>query len=543
MSTKVQIEGGAFQNEQGVVVALGTLVLQLSQDAQVVSPPSQVNDTPITVNLDSNGNVPASPSVLIWGNDQLVPSGTVYSARVFDATGALVWGPQLWSLSGAGPIDLGTLTPTSSGVSYPNAVLKHPSADQTIDQFNLLPALGNTTQSLGSSSAPWDAVLDDLTIKTRGNLTNSGNYVSGTNEYLSSLLNNININTELGGSPNATIALTGGSATPAGATVTNSIGVGGFANSMCDSMAGTVGNAVGLYGLGRAIGNNAAVWGGNFLAQDTASVTGALLTGAEIDIGVIGSPAQFRALSFFGVGAGTPPVYPNSYWIGLNALSTGGTPQIGLQSNRGAVSVTGILLDGLSNSNNTASQRIAFNGYDGGGTQHQAVIQCDAAGNIQLIPATSQSVSNTGALSLGGKITTYNNVSTAGSGVAAVYGATSQKSESAADTNVLTFTPPASAGTYRINFTMAVSAQNTATLGWTATWKDSNGQAQAPTNLSLFTSGTAAPALTVTAATNGVYYGQAIVDVDNSATNIVVKLTFTGTSFAAKASATIERLI
>jgi hypothetical protein len=95
---------------------------------------------------------------------------------------------------------------------------------------------------------------------------------------------------------------------------------------------------------------------------------------------------------------------------------------------------------------------------------------------------------------------------------------TSQKSESAADTNVLTCTPPAVAGSYRIRFTEAVSAQNTATLGWTATWKDANGSAQAPTNLSLFKSGTAAPALTFVAATNDNYYATLDIDVDNSAT-------------------------
>ena len=144
---------------------------------------------------------------------------------------------------------------------------------------------------------------------------------------------------------------------------------------------------------------------------------------------------------------------------------------------------------------------------------------------------------------LGGKVGVYNTITTAGNGVASIYGATSQKSESAADTNVLTFTPPAAVGSYRLRFTMAVSAQNTATLGWTATWKDANGAAQAPTNLSLFTSGTAAPALTVTAATNGNYYGYIDIDTDASATAIVVKLTFTGTSFNAKVSATIERII
>jgi hypothetical protein len=136
-----------------------------------------------------------------------------------------------------------------------------------------------------------------------------------------------------------------------------------------------------------------------------------------------------------------------------------------------------------------------------------------------------------------------NNNNTGASLIVGVDAATSQKTETAADTNVLTFTPPALAGTYRINFALSLSAANAATLGWTVTWTDSNGNAQTPTNLALSQSGTAAPALTFTTSSAGNYYGTAVVDVNSAAVAIVVKLTFSGTSFAGKASATIERLI
>jgi hypothetical protein len=114
-----------------------------------------------------------------------------------------------------------------------------------------------------------------------------------------------------------------------------------------------------------------------------------------------------------------------------------------------------------------------------------------------------------------------------------------QKSETGLDNNVLTFTPPPSPGTYRLNFVASVSAA-TAPFGWTATWEDSNGNAQSPTNLSLFQSGTAAPALTF--ATPGDYYGHAVIDIDNSQTPIVLKFTFTGTSILTKVSATVDKL-
>ena len=57
---------------------------------------------------------------------------------------------------------------------------------------------------------------------------------------------------------------------------------------------------------------------------------------------------------------------------------------------------------------------------------------------------------------------------------------TKQKSETGADANVLTYTPPAVAGVYRLHFVADMSADNLAVLGWTATWKDSNGNAQSP---------------------------------------------------------------
>jgi hypothetical protein len=119
---------------------------------------------------------------------------------------------------------------------------------------------------------------------------------------------------------------------------------------------------------------------------------------------------------------------------------------------------------------------------------------------------------------------------------------TSQKSETGADATLLSCTPLSVAGTYRISLVMSFSAANTATIGWTATWTDSNGNAQTPTNLSLFQEGTAAPALTFTTSAAGNYYGSAIVDINNAGTAIVVKTTFSGTSMAAKVTAIIERI-
>jgi hypothetical protein len=77
----------------------------------------------------------------------------------------------------------------------------------------------------------------------------------------------------------------------------------------------------------------------------------------------------------------------------------------------------------------------------------------------------------------------------------------------------------------------------------TATWTDSNGNAQTPTNLALFQAGTAAPALTFATSAAGNYHGEADIDVNNAGTAIVIKTTFSGTSIAYKITATIERLV
>lgn len=189
----------------------------------------------------------------------------------------------------------------------------------------------------------------------------------------------------------------------------------------------------------------------------------------------------------------------------------------------------------------------------GGGTPQLALssapgfgICIDADGSVGF---TQNSTTQAFRVSTSGIIESYNNqgsvgtTNTAGQGVAWIPCATSQKSETGADASVLNCPIVAQAGTYRIHITVSASAASAATLGWTATWTDSNGNAQAPTNLSLFQVSTASPALTFTfnVATN--YYGFVDIDVNNAGTPIVVKTTFSGTSIAYKVSATVERLI
>jgi hypothetical protein len=157
--------------------------------------------------------------------------------------------------------------------------------------------------------------LANLIVANSGVFTNTK-----MNQYVTSLLDGINVAAELGVSGNATIALTGGVATPSGTAVLNSIAAGEFAGSSCNSLNATVCNTVAVYGLGDAQTNSASVWGANFLAKDETGVIGAQLKGVEIDMILNGTPSIFSGLSMYSVGSGANPVYPNSNFIQLQSL-------------------------------------------------------------------------------------------------------------------------------------------------------------------------------------------------------------------------------
>jgi len=131
------LENGSFQYPDGSPVVSGTLYLTLSTDATVIGT-GQIAPQTVTIALDASGDVAGTPSV--WGNDELSPSGTVYTAEVVDSNGARVYGPQIWSLVGASPIDLDNLQALLAQdfiVNYPEAVLLNPSQAQTITNFGL----------------------------------------------------------------------------------------------------------------------------------------------------------------------------------------------------------------------------------------------------------------------------------------------------------------------------------------------------------------------------------------------------------------------
>lgn len=175
-----------------------------------------------------------------------------------------------------------------------------------------------------------------------------------------------------------------------------------------------------------------------------------------------------------------------------------------------------------------------------------------AGGNV-ILGGSSSTVTVTNALSVGGtstltgtvtqtaKTTTYNNIATAGEGVPAIYSAPAISATKTANFTVLTYTPPASAGLYRIyGVITTTSATNTGTVQFTVDYKDSQGTVHTADVLPL-TGAAGTIATTQSGASKEYEMVPRMISVDNSATSIVVKVVITG-SVSYTTAATVEQL-
>lgn len=116
-SPKTIVSTQPFQDPQGNVLANGILILSLSYPAHA-SGGGELAPTQVVIALDANGKIPAG--TLLWANDQLVPSGTVYRAVLRNSNKDLVADFGYWLVIGPSPIDLSQETPTIMGVSFPS---------------------------------------------------------------------------------------------------------------------------------------------------------------------------------------------------------------------------------------------------------------------------------------------------------------------------------------------------------------------------------------------------------------------------------------
>jgi hypothetical protein len=155
----------------------------------------------------------------------------------------------------------------------------------------------------------------------------------------------------------------------------------------------------------------------------------------------------------------------------------------------------------------------------------------------------NQWVGSTGALALKGPMNIYNAISTAGNGLPGIYAVTSQKAETTtADANVMTYTPPAASGLYRLILQADVTTATAGVVSFTISYHDSEGATVTSALVSIFQLGAAAPALAFTTSSASRYWAQPVIAIDASASNIVVGWVGGGV-ISAKVSTSIEQLI
>lgn len=138
---------GTFQNADGTPLAGARVWFRLSQDAVAVGF-AQVAPLLVFFILDSTGSIPANSK--IWFNDELSPSGTTYTVAVVAAGGGLAWGAESVSITGAS-FNLSSAVPTTSNVSFANPVVTNPTAQQTINGFDLVMEGANIGWSAAAS--------------------------------------------------------------------------------------------------------------------------------------------------------------------------------------------------------------------------------------------------------------------------------------------------------------------------------------------------------------------------------------------------------
>jgi len=112
-----QVISCPWQDEQGNVLALGTIVFEASGDALVTGTGELCAGIKGSLTLDNNGQVAASPAQYMWPTDQMSPSNITYTVWVYSANGQIAWGPNygLTVPSGAGSFNLCTWVPNQIG--------------------------------------------------------------------------------------------------------------------------------------------------------------------------------------------------------------------------------------------------------------------------------------------------------------------------------------------------------------------------------------------------------------------------------------------
>lgn len=232
-----------------------------------------------------------------------------------------------------------------------------------------------------------------MNINSPGTLTNSqtGTFTNTqSNEYMTSALGGINIATEfssLQGGAHQTDAIAGGVNIPVGATVVGANGLAGYAVTSADSASRTRGNAVPIYGQCRNAANNSACWGSNTVVFDAAGLTGHNMSGYELDMNLLGSPAYFKGFYVTGLNqGGTLPAAATGFEI-----QTPYQLPNGFICDRGSCNI-GLQLADQSTANPSSSQIIQLISHTAAGVANIWQMSETSAGDLSIISGAGRGV-------------------------------------------------------------------------------------------------------------------------------------------------------
>jgi len=146
---------------------------------------------------------------------------------------------------------------------------------------------------------------------------------------------------------------------------------------------------------------------------------------------------------------------------------------------------------------------------------------------------------------LTGKFTTYNNVTTAGTGLPIITGESGVSATKTADFTALSYTPPATAGRYRVEQVITTtSGTNTGSFQCTVDYVDSQGTTHTADLMPMVNqTGLWATALPVVAGASKEWHcGPTYITINNSATAIVLKVDVTTGTVNYTVAASVEQL-
>lgn len=169
----------------------------------------------------------------------------------------------------------------------------------------------------------------------------------------------------------------------------------------------------------------------------------------------------------------------------------------------------------------------------------------DSVGNeVARIISNAMELGSTGVrFASGGSISIYKSIATAGLGLPAIYASSSATGLIAADTNRINYTPPATAGRYRISWTIDTTTATTDNFTVVVTWKNATGTARSQNSGGFDKNGTALVAGAITNTIGaGAYYGSMLLDIDNSATAITLSTAGTFTTVTYNIAAWLEQV-